>query len=265
MDLQISIYPQDNSRRSILLERPQVVDLVRQGLHAGADGVGGIPELDWDHAEAYIDLVFRLAAESGAFVEMHVDQLEGARANKFSFPIIVAKTRQYGMQGRVTAGHSYSLAFQPAEKVLPVLDQMREVGVDLSCSADTYGKERVQIPRSRGVLVSLHSDNVRDPLIRGGSGSLIEAASVYRRQMGITSDEGLEAIFDLITTCPGQGIGLKDYGLHEGGRADVVLWDADSVAHVILHQAKPVYVLKGGEIVVQNGRNVNPPPHHTAA
>jgi cytosine/creatinine deaminase len=258
MDLQISIYPQDNSRRSILLQRPQVVDLVRRGMQAGADGVGGIPELDWDHASDYIDLVFRLATETGGFVDLHIDQLEGARANKFSHPIIVAKTRQYGMQGRVTASHSYSLAYQPAESVLSVLDQMRDLGVDLSCSPDRFGKERVQIPRSHGVLVALHSDNVRDPLIRGGSGNLIEAADIYRRQMGIDSDEGLDAIFDLITTCPGQGIGLKDYGLHEGGRADLVLWDADSVAHVILHEARPSYVLKGGKVVIQRGRDTNP-------
>jgi cytosine deaminase len=261
MDLQISIYPQDNTRRSILLQQPQVVDLVRRGMKAGADGVGGIPELDWDHADDYIDLVFRLATETGGFVEMHIDQLEGARANKFSHPIIVAKTRQYGMQGRVTASHSYSLAYQPAERVLPVLDQMRDLGVDLSCSADTFGKERVQIPRSHGVLVALHSDNVRDPLIRGGSGNLIDTADIYRRQMGINSDEGLDAVFDLVTTCPGRGIGLKDYGLHEGGRADVVLWDADSAAHVILHKARPAYVLKGGKVVVQNARDANLSPH----
>jgi cytosine deaminase len=82
--------------------------------------------------------------------------------------------------------------------------------------------------------------------------------------MGINSDEGLDGIFDLITTCPGKGIGLKGYGLHEGGRADVVLWDADSVAHVILHEAKPIYVLKAGKIVVQNDRNANSTSHHAA-
>ncbi len=262
MDLQISIYPQDNSRRSILSQRPQVVDLVRSGMKAGADGVGGLPELDWDNATDYIDLVFRLATESGGFVEMHIDQLEAARANKFTHPIIVAKTRQYGMQGRVTAAHSYSLAFQPPERVLPVLDQMRDAGVDLTCSADTYGKERVQIPRSHGVLVAIHSDNVRDPLIRGGSGNLIELADIYRRQMGINSDDGLDAIFDLITTCPGKGMGLKDYGLHEGGRADLVLWDADSAPHVILHRARPIYVLKGGKVVVQNSPDANASASH---
>ncbi len=256
MDLQIALHPQDDH----LLRAPHVVDLIRRGMKAGADGVGGLPELDWDHADEYIDLVFRLAKETGGFVDMHTDQGGAARADKrmFSHPIIVAKTRQYGLQGRVTASHSYSLAFQPRERVLPVLDQMREVGVHLSCSANSYGEERVQIPRSRGVLVSLHNDNVRDPLSRGGKADLIEAAAIYYRQMGVSSNEGLEGVFDLITTCPGTAldlaVGRKDYGLREGGRADLVLWDAESAPHVLLHQARPAFVFKNGKVVVEAGR-----------
>jgi cytosine deaminase len=79
--------------------------------------------------------------------------------------------------------------------------------------------------------------------------------------MGINSDEELEGVFDLITTCPGKGIGLRDYGLHEGGRANVVLWDADSAPHAILHRARPVYVLKGGKVVVHNNFDANTSPH----
>ncbi|MGH9560148.1 MAG: hypothetical protein ACRD3S_01730, partial [Terracidiphilus sp.] len=101
MDLQISIYPQDNTARSVLLQQPHVVDLVRRGMHAGADGICGIPELEWDRANDYIDLVFRLARETGGFVDMHIDQSGTAALNprEFSHPIIVAKTREYGMQG----------------------------------------------------------------------------------------------------------------------------------------------------------------------
>lgn len=257
MDLQIALHPQDDH----LLRAPQVVDLIRRGMKAGADGVGGLPELDWDHANEYIDLVFRLAEETGGFVDMHTDQGGAAQADKrmFSHPIIVAKTREYGLQGRVTASHSYSLAFQPQERVLPVLDQMREVGVHLSCSANSYGKERVQIPRSRGVLVSLHNDNVRDTLNRGGKADLVEAAAIYIRQMGLdSSNAALEPVFDLITTFPGTAldlaVGRKDYGLREGGRADLVLWDAESAPQVLLQQARPAFVFKNGRVVVEAGR-----------
>ena len=257
MDLQIALHPQDDN----LLRAPHVVDLVRQGMKAGADGVGGLPELDWDHADEYIDLVFRLAKETGGFVDMHADQGGAAREDKrmFSHPIIVAKTREYGLQGRVTASHSYSLAFQPRARVLPVLDEMREVGVHLSCSAGNYGEERVRIPRSRGVLVSLHNDNVRDPLNRGGKADLVEAALIYIRQMNLgSSDEALEPVFDLITTYPGAAldlaVGRKDYGLREGGRADLVLWDAESAPQVLLQQIRPAFVFKGGTVVVEAGR-----------
>ena len=258
MDLQISLHPQDGH----LLREPQVVELMRRAMREGVDagatmGVGGLPEIDWDNATEYIDLVFRLAKEYGGFVDMHVgsgaERLEG----KFSHPIIVAKTRQYGLQGKVTASHSHSLPHQPPDQVLPVLDQMREVGVHINASPDVYGKERVQIPRSRGVLVSLHNDNVRDPLQRGGNANLIDRAAIYRRQMGITSNEGLEGVFDLITTCPGtaldQAAGRKDYGLREGGRADLVLWDAESAPLVLMHEAKPVFVFKSGKVVAEGG------------
>jgi cytosine deaminase len=88
------------------------------------------------------------------------------------------------------------------------------------------------------------------------------------RSTDLTATRSFGAVEETIkrVTANGEkvGIGLKDYGLHEGGRADVVLWDVDSVAHVILHEAKPVYVLKGGEIVVQSSRNADPHPHHVA-
>ena len=223
-----------------------------------------MPELDWDRANDYIDQVFRLAKDAGGFVDMHVDQGGAARENKrmFSHPIIVAKTREYGLQGRVTASHSYSLAYQPPEKVRPVLDEMRDVGVHLSCSANSFGEERVRIPRSKGVLVSLHSDNVRDPLNRGGNADLVEAALIYARQMQLgSSDEALDPVFDLITTCPGTALdlagGRKDYGLREGGRADLVLWDAQSAPDVILQQAKPAFVFKNGKMVVEGGRTLS--------
>jgi cytosine deaminase len=252
MDLQISLHPQDEH----LLKTPKTVELMREAMKSGADGVGGLPELDWDRADEFIELVFRLAKDTGGFIDMHVDQGGAARENKkmFSHPIIVAKTRKYGMQGKVTASHSYSLAYQPREKVLPVLDEMAELGIHLSCSPESFGEERVRIPRSRGVNVSLHNDNVRDPLNPGGKADLIEQASKYRAQMRLNTDEEIDQVFDLITTCPGKSLGLEDYGLREGGAADLVLWEAESAPQVVLHQAKPLYVLKNGKVVVQAGR-----------
>lgn len=252
MDIQIVLHPQDGN----MLRQPKVIELMHEAMKLGADGVGGLPELDWDHATDYIDLVFRIAADHGGFVDMHVDQGSALRTNPkiFSHPIIVAKTREYGLQGRVTASHSFSLGTQPQSAVLPVLDQMRENGIHLACSSSGSLEERIQIPRSRGVLVSLINDNVRDPLQRGGNADLIEVARTYRRGLGLISDEALDATFDLITTCPGKALGLDGYGLQEGGRADLVLFDADSPADVLMYGAAPALVFKAGRVVAQDRR-----------
>ena len=45
MDLQISIYPQDNSRRSILLQRPQMIDLVSRRMQEETDSIDRIQDL----------------------------------------------------------------------------------------------------------------------------------------------------------------------------------------------------------------------------
>jgi len=250
MDLQINLHPQDGN----LLDEPNVIDLIHQSMKLGCDGVGGVPEVDPARADDYIDLVFRLAKEYGAFVDIHVDQARDERM--FSHPIMVAKTRKYGLQQRVTASHSFSLGFQPRVKVLPVLDEMREVGIHLACTPNRSLEERIQIPRSKGILVSLINDNVRDTWTRGGNADLVEQAALYYRAMGISSNEGLEEVFDLITTCPARALGLKDHGVREGARADLILFDAASAPEALLHQAERSYVFKNGTVVARDGRPV---------
>jgi cytosine deaminase len=250
VDLQINVHPQDGN----LIDEPHIIALCHGAMKLGCNGMGGVPEVVPERADEYIDLVFRLAKEYGGFVDIHVDQARDERV--FSHPVMVAKTRKYSMQGQVTASHSYSLGYQPREKVLPVLDQMRDVGMHLACTPNRSLEERIRIPRSKGILVSLMNDNVRDPWTRGGRADLVESGALYYRAMGISEDAGLEEVFDMITTFPGKATGLKDYGLQEGGRADLVLFDAASAPEVLLHQAERTLVFKNGKVVAQAGRTM---------
>jgi cytosine deaminase len=248
VDLQINVHPQDGN----LIDEPPVIDLCHRAMKLGCNGMGGVPEVVPGRGDEYIDLVFRLAKEYGGFVDIHVDQARDERV--FSHPIMVDKTRKYGLQGHVTASHSYSLGYQPREKVLPVLDQMRDVGMHLACTPNRTLEERVAIPRSKGILVSLINDNVRDTWTRGGNADLVESGALYYRAMGISDNKGLEEVFDMITTFPGKATGQKDYGVREGARADLVLFDAPSAPEVLLHKAERTLVFKNGKVVVQAGR-----------
>jgi cytosine/creatinine deaminase len=249
MDLQINLHPQEGN----LIDEPHIIDLIHQSMKLGCDGVGGVPEVVRERADEYIDLVFKLAAEHGGFVDMHLDQ---APDSPFMHPIVVAKTRKYGLQNQVTASHSFALGFQPREKILPVLDEMREVGIHLACVPNRSLEERVRIPRSKGVLVSLANDNVRDIWTRGGRADLVESGALYYRAMGVSNDEGLEEVFDMISTFPARAMGLREHGLREGARADLVLFDAQSAPEVLLHQATRAMVFKNGKVVAEAGRSL---------
>lgn len=247
LTLQIIAFPPGD-----IMGAPDVVGLVRRAMEVGADGIGGLPELYPENVEPYLDLIFRTAADYGGVVDLHVDQPRDERL--FSFPFMVAKARQYGLEGKVTGAHSNSLAFQPRDRVLPVLEQMRETGVHLACLPYGFVEERIKVPKAMGIAVSLINDNVRDPWQRGGSADLVQIAMIYARTSAVRSDGGLEAAFDMISEDGARSLGLSDYGIHEGAQADLVLFRAESVQHVICHHIRPTLVFKAGRVVAQEGR-----------
>lgn len=248
MDLQISVHPQDG----LLLREAGEADLIRRALRMGADGLGGIPEVETTRTDDYLDLVFKLAKDHGKFVDVHADQ---ARDQTFSPPIMVAKTRKYKMQGQVTVSHGFSLGFQPRERILPLFDEMKAEGVSLACAPTTVLEERITIPRSKGVNVSIMTDNVGDPWNRGVRADLIEQANLYRRiSRTPSSNEALEGVFDMITTCPATSLGLKDHGMRVGAKADLVLFNAESAPQAIVDETPRAMVFKEGRVVAQSGR-----------
>ena len=61
-------------------------------------------------------------------------------------------------------------------------------------------------------------------------------------------------LLDLVTTNAARAIGLEDYGLAEGRRADLVVLDARSPAEAITEQSEKLWVIKGGRVVARNSR-----------
>jgi cytosine deaminase len=244
LDLQIIAFPAGN-----LLEEPELVELLRRSLELGAHGVGGIPEIVPDRVDEYIDKIFRVAAEGDGVVDLHIDQPDDERL--FSFPILVEKAREYGLEGRVTGAHSNSLAYQPVERVRPVLEEMREVGIHLSCLPYSLVEGRIKRPKSVGVNVSLINDNVRDAYQRGGQADLVQMAMIYARTGVVRTDAGLDDAFDMITHDGARLMELEDYGMHVGAAADLCLFDAQTVQEVICHHIRPTLVFKRGRVVNQ--------------
>jgi len=49
---------------------------------------------------------------------------------------------------------------------------------------------------------------------------------------------------------------IQNYGIRVDGRADLMILDAESPREAIVEQAKRLYVIKNGKIVVKNGNLV---------
>ena len=80
---------------------------------------------------------------------------------------------------------------------------------------------------------------IRNARTRFSSGLLLD--------IGLFQD--METLYDLITTRAAQALGIEDFGLEVGNRADLVLLDAESVWKAIWTHKAPLCVLKSGCIV----------------
>jgi cytosine deaminase len=67
--------------------------------------------------------------------------------------------------------------------------------------------------------------------------------------------EQMAWLLDLVTVNPARALGLADYGLTEGCRADLVVLDAASPAQAITEQVEKLWVLKAGQVVARNTRS----------
>ena len=109
-------------------------------------------------------------------VHVHVDQFNTTREKETED--LISKTLEYGMQGRVTAIHSISLAAHPAQYRHEIYNRMAEAGVMLITCPTAWidarrSEELAPIHNSiapveemvpNGVTVAIGTDNIADIL-----------------------------------------------------------------------------------------------------
>ena len=107
------------------------------------------------------------------------------------------------------------------------------------------------------------TDNTHDYIMPYGisdsvQGALIEAVKLTQFEgypediYWYQSNEGLQALWRLITHDGAAVLGIDDYGLREGTRADLVVLDEPSQEWAITRGATRRYVLKNGTVVAED-------------
>lgn len=138
------------------------------------DVIGGLPAKDAGYEEEHLDIVLGAAQSAAKMAHIHVDQLNTSKERETE--LLVRKTMEHGMQGRVVAIHGISIAAHPRSYRDWLYKQMRKADTAIvSCPTAWIDGQRAEkltpthnsvtpvdelVPA--GVLVALGTDNIAD-------------------------------------------------------------------------------------------------------
>jgi cytosine deaminase len=260
IDLQLVAFPQDGVLRS-----PGGVDNLRRALDKGVDIVGGIPHFERTMAEgaASVRLLCEIAAERGKLVDMHCDETDDPMSRHIE--TLAFEAQRLGLQGRVNGSHCTSMHSMDNYYVSKLLPLIAESGVSIVANPlinitlqgrhDTYPKRRgmTRVPElmAAGVNVAFGHDCVMDPWYGMGSGDMLEVAHMGLHVAQMTSQKGIRACFDAVTTNAAKVMHLQGYGIEPGCDASFVLLQARDPIEAIRLRANRLKVWKKGKVVAE--------------
>lgn len=232
---------------------------LQDAIATGADAIGGAP-VTVEDPDAFLKLLFDTAVRNGVAIDLHLDEhLDPARHRLRE---VAALTRAAGLGGRVIAGHCSALGALPRADAQCIIEEFAaaDIGVVTLPAANLYllgreaeslhprGLTRVKALVAAGVPVACASDNIQDAFLPVGSGDLLEIAR-WTILAGQLDGDDFDAAFRMISTDAARLMGLPDYGLNEGARADLLITAAHDAADLIAGGPLERVVLVGGKVV----------------
>jgi cytosine deaminase len=260
LDLQLVAFAQegiwhDDSTRGLL----------REALQTGLPVLGGCPYMDQDQRR-HIDWFFDTAEAFNVPLDFHADSSDDPALLTCTY--IAEQTIARGMQGRVVLGHLCTLdVLEPGHR-MQVIELLQHAGIHAVSLPATElhvkgralaprtwrGVTRIDELRAAGVNVSISTNNIVNPFTPYGHPDLLRQALVAAMAAHLGNLEQLAWLLDLVTVNPARALGLADYGLSPGCRADLVVLDASSPAQAITEQVEKLWVLKAGRVVARSTR-----------
>jgi cytosine deaminase len=260
LDLELIAFAQEGIFTDVVTQA-----LLRDALKMGLAWLGGCPYMDKDQ-RGHIDWFFETAQEFGVPLDFHADSADDPALLTTDY--IAEQTIRRGMQGRVTVGHLCMLdVLEPAHRA-EVVAKLREARIHVISlpATEMHVKARADVKRTwrgvarlgelrdAGINVAVSTNNIVNPFTPYGHPDLLRQALVTAMVAHLGNLDQMAWLPELITTNPARAIGVEDYGLAEGARADLVVLDARDAAQAITEQAEKLYVIKGGRVVARNVR-----------
>jgi cytosine/creatinine deaminase len=259
--IQVTAFPQDG-----IYSAPANDELFENALRLGADCVGGIP-----HYEPTAELgvrevhrVFELAKAYGRRIDVHCDETDDP-SSRF-LEVMADDTVRHGLAGRVTASHCTAMGSYEPYYSSKLRGFLKRAGLNIVVNPyansliqgrlDPYPKRRgfAQLKEllAEGVNVSLGNDVIVDPWYLLGKADLVDAASLALHFTHMSGLDEIPQLLDCATWRGARTLGVEhEYGIEEGKRADLVVFEAPTPLEVMRLKPTRRWVIRGGRVVAE--------------
>ncbi|VWX60357.1 Pterin deaminase [Burkholderiales bacterium 8X] len=214
------------------------------------------PDLD----EALVR-VFRLAAERGLDLDLHVDESTDPRAGAL---IRVARTAvAEDFAGRILCGHCTALALQDDQTIEQTIAACKDAGIDIVSlpTVNMYLQDRspsARTPRWRGVTVlhemkaaglrvAVAGDNCRDPFYAYGDHDMLDTFTQAVKILHF--DHPLGDWIRAATSSPAEIMGIDRGVLEAGAAADLLVLKARNYSEMLARSQFDRTVLRAGRAI----------------
>ena len=260
IDIQIVAFPQEG-----IVKSPGTEALMREVMKQGVDVVGGMPfnEASPQDSRRHIEIVFDIARQFDADIDMHVDETDDPMAR--TLEVLAELTIANGWQGRVTAGHTCALAGYPRDYADHVIARLREANVHMIANPatnlmlqgrlDDYPKRRgvtqVKELLAAGVNVACGQDCVHDTFYPFGQNDPLEIAFLLCHASQMSQPPEILTVMDMLTNNGAKALRVPDFGVAVGAVADLVVLDARDPREAFATRSPRRWVIRKGRLIVE--------------
>lgn len=222
--------------------------LLNDAMRMGADLVGG-HTITFGEGERHIDFILELAAKYGVEADFHLDE-SGNREN-YLLPYLARRMKETGLCGRVNAIHICTLSALNDAELAEALDIISGCSLKATIAPTAISTRKIAPVKELlklGIPVGLGSDNIRDFFNPMGSGDIKQIAYLLTYLQAFFTDEEIGDIWSMITD-RGAKVISADYGVREGGRADLTIFPSADVREIIAYQLRPSHIIRSGRLI----------------
>ena len=258
VDLQIVAFPQEG-----ILSYPNGEKLLDQAMEIGADVVGGIPHFEFtrEYGVESMHIAFDIARKYNKQIDIHCDEIDDEQSRFVE--TVAALALKYDMGEKVTASHttamhSYNNAY--ASRLFRLLKMSKIhfvanplVNIHLQGRFDTYPKRRgvtrVKEMLKNNINVCFGHDDVFDPWYPLGTANMLQVLHMGLHVCQLMGYGQINDGLKLVTENSAKALGLTDYGIKEGNRANFIVLPAENGFDAVRRQVPTRYSIRHGKVI----------------